>query len=217
MRHKLPYLYGLDLRADLAKRFGWNAQQVRFVHDASAFLLGEIGVGAARGFRRAVGLTLGTGIGSAFAIDGNIVTAGEGVPPGGEIWNLPFLGGIVEDAVSSRAIRNAYSQTAGTQQEVAALARAAGRDSHARQAFLDFGHNLGLAMRATLNDFAPQVVVLGGGICRSAELFLPAAQQEVKGLNLDIRISELFDHAALVGAGVAWFNSSHGVDGTAPR
>ena len=214
MRHKLPYLYGIDLRAALADRFTWHPSQVRFVHDAAAFLLGEIAVGAARGVHRAVGLTLGTGIGSAFAIDGSIVPEGPGVPPGGEIWNLPFGSGIVEDAVSSRAIRLAYKQATGVEQEVAVLARAAASDSFARDAFLEFGRNLGRAMRATLREFAPQAIVLGGGICRSADLFRPAAQLEVADLHFDIRISELFDHAALAGAAVAWFNSSHGVHGT---
>jgi glucokinase len=210
MRHKLPYLYGVDLRTAVAARFGWDPAQVTFVHDASAFLLGEISAGAARGFNRSVGLTLGTGVGSAFAVNGCLVNEGKGVPPGGEIWNLPFDGATIEDAVSSRAIRLAYSRRTGREQEVALLARRATEDPDARIAFHEFGENLGLAMRATLAGFAPQVVVLGGGICRSAELFLPSAQKVVEDLHLDIRISELFERAALVGAAAAWFNSSHG-------
>ena len=125
MRHKLPYLYGVDLRTALAARFGWNPARVTFVHDASAFLLGEISAGAAEGFKRAVGLTLGTGMGSAFAVDGCLVNEGKGVPPGGEIWNLPFDGATIEDAVSSRAIRLAYSRRTGCELEVALLARRA--------------------------------------------------------------------------------------------
>ena len=52
MRHKLPYLYGVDLRKALAARFGLQPAQVRFLNDADAYLLGEVGAGAARGFRR---------------------------------------------------------------------------------------------------------------------------------------------------------------------
>ena len=213
MRHKLGDIYGIDLRSALAGRFGWNADQVRFVHDAAAFLLGEMGAGVAMTVHRAVGITLGTGIGSAFSIDGRVVTEGEGVPPGGELWNLGFLGGTVEDAVSSRAIRQSYWQRTGREVEVDALARAASHDSAAREAFLEFGRHLGLAMRANLCPFDPQVVVLGGGICRASELFLPAARRELEGLAFDIRITQLFDHAPLVGAAVAWFNSSDVVHG----
>ena len=46
---------------------------------------------------RSVGLTLGTGVGSAFAVDGKIVGKGRGVPPGGEIWDLPYRESIVEE------------------------------------------------------------------------------------------------------------------------
>ena len=125
MRHKLPYLYGVDLRQALAVRFGWQPSQVCFVNDADAYLLGEIGAGAVRGFARAVGLTLGTGVGSAFAVNGRLVTEGAGVPRGGEIWNLPYQGGIVEDFVSSRAISGSYERRTGKYREVADLAAAA--------------------------------------------------------------------------------------------
>src|ERR1035438_10085975 len=59
MKHKLPYLYGVDLRGKLAERFGWQPGQVRFLLDSAAFLLGELGAGAAGGVERAVGITLG--------------------------------------------------------------------------------------------------------------------------------------------------------------
>ncbi len=206
MQHKLPYLFGKDLRGLLAGRFQWRGEQVRFLHDAGAFLLGEVGAGAARRAARAAVITLGTGIGSAFAIDGHLVFEGAGVPPGGEIWNLPFEGGIVEDSVSSRAIRKSYERLTGKQREVAALAAVAATDASAREAFAAFGRHLGLALRRNLAEFAPAVVVLGGGIARSAPLFMDAAAREVEGLGLELRVSELMGHAPLVGAGVAWFN-----------
>ena len=52
MQHKLSYLYGIDLRKEIADRFAWEPIQVQFLHDSAAFLLGEIGAGAARGVRR---------------------------------------------------------------------------------------------------------------------------------------------------------------------
>lgn len=207
MRHKLPYLFGVNVHEALAVRFGWQASQVCSLNDADAFLLGEIGAGAARGVARSVGLTLGTGIGSAFAVDGHVVTEGPGVPPDGEIWNLPYEGGIVEDSVSTRAIQGYYRKRTGATHEVAEIAAAASRDSVASEAFIEFGRHLGLAMRITLCPFAPDVVVLGGGISHSAPLFLSTALDQLHGLKVELRISALFDHAALVGAGVRWFET----------
>jgi predicted NBD/HSP70 family sugar kinase len=65
-------------------------------------------------------------------------------------------------------------------------------------------------MRAVLYPFAPQVVVLGGGISQSSPLFLSATLAELQGLDVELRISQLRDHAALVGAGVRWFETHSG-------
>ena len=210
MRHKLPYLYGVDLRQGLAERFGFEPAQVRFLNDADAYLLGEIGAGAARGFRRAAGLTLGTGIGSAFAVDGQLVTEGPGVPSGGEIWNLAYQGGIVEDFVSSRAIVGNYQRCTGRKSEVVDLAAAAPSDPAAQQAFTEFGQHLGVVIRTLLAEFHADVIVLGGGISRSANLFLPAVQAEIGDSTTQLRVSELKDKAALVGCGVAAFRTRNG-------
>ncbi|MGB9030040.1 MAG: ROK family protein [Acidobacteriaceae bacterium] len=197
----------MDLRKELAARFCWQPEQVRFIHDASAFLLGEITSGAARGAFRAAGITLGTGIGSGFSLSGRLLTHGFGIPPGGEIWNLPFNGGIVEDILSARAIQREYQRRTGVNREVTSLAAAAPGDAAARETFAEFGRLLGQALRATLSDFAPDVVVLGGGISHAAPLFLPAAQRELEGLRFRLEVSAMLDYAALVGAAVAWFKS----------
>lgn len=210
MQHKLPYLFGVNVHQALATSFGWEPGQVCSLNDADAFLLGEVGAGAVRGVSRAVGLTLGTGIGSAFAVDGRVITAGPGIPPDGEIWNVPYQGGIVEDLVSTRAIQGAYQKRTGNLREVAEIAKDAAHDPAAADAFKEFGRNLGQAMRAVLYPFAPQVVVLGGGISQSSPLFLSATLAELQGLDVELRISQLRDHAALVGAGVRWFETHSG-------
>jgi glucokinase len=207
MKHKLPYLFGVNVHVALAARFGWQPGQVCSLNDADAFLLGEIGAGAVRGVSRVVGLTLGTGIGSAFAVDGRVVTEGPGIPPDGEIWNLPYQSGIVENFVSTRAIQGAYQKRTGTLREVAEIAKDAAHDPAAVEAFNEFGRNLGRAMRTVLYPFAPSVVVLGGGISQSSPLFLSATEAELDGLDVELRISELRDNAALVGAGVRWFET----------
>ena len=210
MRHKLPHIYGVDLRQGLAGRFGFEPARIRFLNDADAYLLGEIGAGAARSFSRAVGLTLGTGIGSAFAVNGQLVTEGTGVPSGGEIWNLPYRGGIVEDFISSRAIVGNYERCAGKKREVVDLAAAAQSDPAAQQAFIEFGQHLGVVIRTLLAEFHANVIVLGGGISRSANLFLPTVQAEIGDSTTQLRVSELKDKAALVGCGVAAFRTGTG-------
>lgn len=216
IRHKMAFLYGMDLRQALAERLGLEPAQVRFLNDAAAFQFGEVGAGAARGVARSVGITLGTGVGSGFAIHDRVVTGGVGVPPGGEIWNLPFEGGIVEDLISTRSIKKSYLEATGKEREVAAIAADAANDPAAAAVFTEFGRNLGRALKSLLEVFAPNVVVIGGGIARSAALFLPAAQSELQGLAVELRISALGDLAPLVGAGVSWMTASAASGETTP-
>jgi hypothetical protein len=63
----------------------------------------------------------------------------------------------------------------------------------------------------------PEVVVMGGGIVRSAYLFLPAARHELEDSKLPLRISALKDHAALVSAAAAWFNNSGSANDSSPH
>ncbi|HEY3705347.1 MAG TPA: ROK family protein [Terracidiphilus sp.] len=204
MEHKLTALYRKDLRGALADRFGWNRDQFRFLNDAGAYLLGEVGAGAVKGAKRAVGLTLGTGIGCAFAIDGVQVREGEGVPPGGEIWDYPYGDGTVEDLISTRAVKSDYLARTGSDLEVSAIAAAADKEDDAREVFETFGRHLGQVLRDVVAPFRPDMVVAGGGIARSAWLFLPAAEKEISGLGFCLVQSALWDQAPLVGAAHFW-------------
>ena len=204
MEHKLQYLYKQNLRAALAASFSWQPSQIRFLNDAASYLLGEIGAGAAVGADRAVGLTLGTGIGSAFAAHGRHLTQGPGVPPGGEIWNYPYAGVTVEDLLSTRRLKSDYLALTGADIEVSDIAALAPTDPNARQVFADFGANLGHVLRDVIAPFHPEIVVLGGGISRSSQLFLPATKQQLHGLNFRVVPSTLLDRAPLVGAAQFW-------------
>jgi glucokinase len=204
MEHKLTALYRRDLRGALAHRFGWQRDQFCFLNDAGAYLLGEVGAGAVKGATRAVGLTLGTGIGCAFAVDGAQVTEGKGVPPGGEIWNYPYNGATVEDLISTRAVKGEYLARTGRDLEVSAIAAAAATDPDAREVFESFGLHLGQVLRDVVAPFHPEKVVIGGGIARSASLFLPATEAQIAGLGFHVVQSILWDQAPLAGAAHFW-------------
>ena len=211
MRHKYQQLYGKNLRHCLAEGLGCNAARVHFLNDAAAFLMGELHQGAATGVNRAIGITLGTGVGSAFAVGSKIVVTGPGVPPRGEIWDLSYRDGTVEDFISTRSIQRTYERLTGVRAEVRDIAALAVRDLQARETFEFFGKELGAVLRQICLAFAPQRIVLGGGISRSAGLFLPAAEKELADPAIQLRVSDLFDRAPLIGAGVSWkFNFVHG-------
>ena len=126
IQHKLQSLYKFDLKHALAARFHWQPEQLKFVNDAAAFTLGEAGAGAAKGYSRALGITLGTGIGASFAVDQKIAESHAGnpenVPEGGELWNQPYNGTTVEEFVSTRYLRHHYQELTGLEAEVSQVA-----------------------------------------------------------------------------------------------
>lgn len=171
---KFEALYGLDLRAALASALS-GPSSVTFVNDADAFLLGEHTAGAARGHERAVGITLGSGVGSCFMAGGEPVAHGQDVPPEGRMDLLTHGGRPLEDTVSRRAIRAAYAHATGSAggprpdvKEIAERARAA--DPAALHVLEHTMSALGQAIAPWLARFQATVLVVGGSVTGSWDL-----------------------------------------------
>jgi glucokinase len=204
---KLEALHGVDLRAELARALGLaDGGRVRFLNDADAFLLGEWRAGAARGQRRCVGVTLGTGLGSAFLADGRIRSAGAGVPPEGRLDLLSFRGRPVEETISRRGLLARYrarrpdADPALDVEQVAARARAG--DPAADDTFAETMAALGELLAPWLFRFEATGLVVGGSIARAWDLIEPALAPALAGLpDLEVvaRAANL-DDAALLGA-----------------
>ena len=200
--HKLYALSGLDVSAALRKR--WQATPldglaISYLNDAVAFALGEFTSRQGRGVHRLLGLTLGTGFGSGFIVEGRPVTTGEGVPPGGEVWQLPFRGGIAEDIISAPGLRRAYHALTGQErdaQQIAQLAEAG--DESAQQVYHDFGRDLAAALSPCVQAFRPDLIVFGGQVARAWALFETPLRAGLGPCKL--ASSDLLDEANLLGA-----------------
>jgi predicted NBD/HSP70 family sugar kinase len=187
IEHKLESLYGADLRSELAAALSLPPNDVRFVNDAEAFLLGEWWAGAARGHDRAVGITIGTGLGSAFLEHGQVVRAGARVPPEGALYRLRFRNAPVEERISRAAVLAGYGDERWDVADIAERARCG--DRGAREAFL----------RPWLASFAPSCLVIGGSIARSWDLL----QDGLDSLRANVAVlapAEHIDDAPLLGA-----------------
>jgi glucokinase len=178
---------------------------VRFCNDADAFLVGALHGEGMASEPRAMGITLGTGLGSAFWAGGGIVETGHGVPPEGEIYCLPWRDGTLEDALSTRALVRAYAAAGGEAATVQAIAaRAAAGEPRALATWRGFGAELGAGLGPIIAAFRPAFILLGGNISRAAALFLPAAEAALAGAGGRLRPVAALD-AALVGAARACF------------
>jgi len=74
-------------------------------NDAGCFLQGEALGGAAKGFNDAIGLTIGTGIGTA--------RFHKNVAEDADLWHASFRDGMTEDYISSRWFVKRYFEVSG--------------------------------------------------------------------------------------------------------
>jgi glucokinase len=208
---KFDNLYGVDVRRGLMMRIRPGPTAVRFLNDADAFGVGEYAAGAARGHDRAVCITLGTGVGSAFLDRGRPVNSGPTVPPDGSIHLLVHEGQPLEETVSRRAIRAAYAAAAGgsldnVAPDVHAIAeRSRHGDDLARAVLAHAFAGLGAALAPLLVRFEASIVVIGGSMAGSWDIVEPAVRLGLSETALDlghveVRPAERNQVAALLGA-----------------
>lgn len=172
---KLESLYGLDVGKALLDAIDPSPGRLHFLNDANAFLIGEWAAGAAMGHDRAVGITLGTGVGSAFLARGTIVETGASVPPEGRLDLLKIAGQPLEESVSRRAILRRYSIMSSdlhpSEEDVRDIAvRALAGEAAARAVFAEVMSSLGGALAPWLERFDASILVIGGAIAVSWDL-----------------------------------------------
>lgn len=203
---KFLKLYGVNLKQGLAARLQLDPTVILFRNDAAAAVVGEARHGAGRPYHRLIGITLGTGCGSAFVEGGAPLTEGAGVPPGGEVYALPFRGQRADDWFSIRGLLARAHAAGGDYTDPRALADAA-RDGKAGMAevFTAFGADLALFLSPLVREFGAQAVLILGGLAGAFDLFGAAL---AAGLPVPVRRGELGSGAGLVGAADLFFGSA---------
>lgn len=196
---KFKTLYQVNIKNELAKRLKIEPEDIRFINDAAGFLQGEVYGGAARGVERVAGLTLGTGLGSAFCRNGHAEDAA--------LWNAIFKEGIAEDYLSTRWFTAKYLELTGkTIRGVKELNLSECGEQPVQQIFEEFGRNLAQFILFLLKENPWEAIVLGGNISNAHACFMSYVQQELDKNQavVEIRIAELKEDASLIGSASCW-------------
>lgn len=164
---KYDALFGLDVGAALRAHLRTRPPgDLRFFNDALAAIVGEARVGAGHPASRVVGITLGTGLGSAFLHGGQPVTAEQipGVPDGGWLYPCDFDGRPADECFSTRGVRARAIARGLTVHDAPTLVALAATGDRSTLAFWEsFGADLGHFLRPYLEAFAADhLLVLGG-------------------------------------------------------
>lgn len=153
---------------------------VPVLNDARAALLGEVWLGAARGASNVMLLTLGTGVGGAAMVDGQVLR--------GHIDRAGHLGHVSLNPDGPRDVTNTPGSLEDAIGECTLAARSGGRFHSTRELVAAFEQGLPEAKEVWLrsvralaasiagfvNVLDPEVVVIGGGVADAGEaLFDP--------------------------------------------
>jgi glucokinase len=182
---KYEAIYGLNVKQALRAELQLP-EELPFLFDVDAwsFARGEVWMGAARPYRRVIVFTLGTGVGSAFAVDGRIVSDGIGVPWLGWVSGQKHLQGILNDYISRTYMIRRYAELAGSRIDVKDMAaRADNGEPTARQVFAEVGRELGGFLRHhNVEGFQAECLVFGGQISKSFHLFVDPLRDALRDL-----------------------------------
>ena len=229
----LPSLINFGLKAVLQERLGWP---VVLENDANAAAIGEIWLGAARGCRDVVSVTLGTGVGGGVVLGGKLWRGAHG--SAGEIGHAtvdPFSGlkckcgntGCLELFASATAIvrmaRESLAQfpqgTLSAENLTAEKVYAAGRegDELALSVFRRAGKYLGIGLANLISVIDPEMIVVSGGVVNGWDLLATDMYQEVSdrafrttAQAVKIARAECGDNAGLLGAARLAFDEMAG-------
>ena len=224
----VPELSGMHISAYLQENF---QVPVYLGNDANLAALGEWTFGAGQGHNHMIYLTISTGIGSGVIIDGKLFSGSRGfaselghilVDPSGPVCGCgvrghleTFASGtamakwVAEQIANGAETSIAYDPAADELISGAAIATAAREgDALASRAFHRAGKYLGQAIADFLHIFNPTLVVLGGGVSQSYDLFSADLHESVRNhvmmpefLNdLIITTAQLQDDVGLMGA-----------------
>lgn len=193
---KYEALYNLNVKHFLANKLHIETHDIFMNNDATCFLKGEVFGGAAKGQDQVIGITLGTGLGSAVCKNGNV--------DDGDLYCTGYKDATAEDYLSTRWFIKRYKEMTGNEaKNVKDIRDRLGKDPAVNCLFIEFGKNLGEVLAAYIKKHNADAVVLGGNIIHAWELFAHETTTVIQQASLAVTLlkAHLGEEAALLGAG----------------
>ena len=195
--NKYDALYGLNIKEYFATLLGLDPEKIKFRNDAEATIAGEVMAGAGKGFGSVLGVTLGTGFGSAYYKNHITRDLNLGIEP--------FRDTIADDILSSRWFLKRYFALTGISVTgVKELAELSSENKTARLIFKEFANNMGDFLQDHLNLLNPDALIISGNIAKASRLFSASLKNKLN--NRAVIVGGLGEEAALLGAASLFIN-----------
>jgi predicted NBD/HSP70 family sugar kinase len=169
----ISYLDNQPLQKLFLERMG--GLPVKIENDARCFLIAEKKVGLAQNMKDVFFLTLGSGVGGAWMVDGQIFRGAHGTAS--EFGHMNA--GIDRKEDFEEIASNKFLQkTLGVEARKAIEMVRVG-DTAAVKAFEEMGRNLGIGIANIIDIFDPEAVILSGGVIQAKDFFVSAMKEEI--------------------------------------
>lgn len=197
-------------------------------NDAKLMAIAELFKGAGEGYDNIIFVALRSGIGGALIIDGKLYRGSDNA--GGEIGQMSIdvsgeysdkgIRGSLEHYASSVALVNDYLELSGKKNDDYGTRENKIRardvfelsykgDDHAGTAVCNNARYVGAGLANLVSIFAPDLIILGGGMAMARDEYLDMIEESVVSSTLEycrqnVRIvrAKLGFHASLMGAGI---------------
>jgi len=206
-------LKGLYLGKIIKRKFGIKTIIDNDVH---LLVLAEAILGAGREKNLVVGLGLGTGVGGGIVLNKKILYGAGGTA--GEIGHTIIKKdgrectcgsrGCLEAYISERGIRRTAKEIFGKEIDTISLFEMAKKgDRKAVKVWQITGQYLGISLANIVDDFNPDIIIIGGGIAGAGEFLLSPARREMRknilsplAKNTKVVRAKLGEYAGAIGA-----------------
>src|SRR5882762_6619216 len=191
---KFGKIFGLHLKSALHSLLGAEVQ-FYFANDAHCFAIGSYHLLEIK-TRRNIFLTLGTGFGSAFLEDGQLLHRNPDIPSPRSLYSEPVGDTVADDYFSTRWFLREYESLTG--ETIISVKQLV--EEHPQQAavlFKQFAANLSDFLVQRLKEFDCDTLVIGGNIARANHLFSPYLRDSLIGAGCSTEIVFVEDTEAM--------------------
>lgn len=213
---------GSRIREKMEERF---QVPVYVLNDANAAALGEVWLGAARGKRNVVAITIGTGVGGGIIVNSELLLGASGfageighitIQYGGEECPCGNIGCLEEYASMTALVKRVRQEIAAGRLENLPAGEVNGRlifeeMKKGNQEILRIAEEwmgyIAAGIRGFIHIFNPETVIIGGGVSSQKELFIDKVREKILEKlhpefvqGLEIVAAQLANKAGMAGA-----------------
>ena len=198
---------------------------VSVINDANSAAIAEQWVGAAKGYKNAIIITIGTGIGGGIIVDSKILEGRIGIA--GELGHFSIDRNGIPCTCGNRGCFERYASTTALVQMVKERyichngQPVSGKEMNGREIFQKLKEgdpviseivdmwisNIAAGLVSLTHIFNPEIILLGGGVSAQKELFIEKVREKVLGQvmprfadGLVINAAALSNDAGMIGA-----------------